>query len=525
MLIEQIFARLIFSLAVATTPVTTSVPEKFKVIEQSPEIKSQVEKQRTLRVEAISAFALGKKFEEEGKLDEALKSYEKASQADADYMPIKLAKAQVLFALDRTDEALKILEKLPQNMPEVTSLLAWGYFKKEKKSERVMKLIDQTFEQIKTASSKDSSDYLRWGFRLALLLLKCNTTTAIDIAKKLLPVFEKAASLDPRNPQVQLLAAEIALHANDFEKALAYYEKVNTLAPNTPNVRQRLALFFALTDQKEKAIEILEKVLEESPDQKSLYPLLGELYERTGNFQKAEDNYMLALKLGAPSSGNDMRLALLYLRNKKPEKALEILDEGAKKFPTLPQIPFLRGIALRDTGRLVEALDAFSLAEATSSNNKDFLNTDFYFEYGITANKAGKQALAEKYLKKAIDLDPKNHVAMNYLGYSWADQNERLPEAEKLLNQALALEPDEPAYHDSMGWIYYREGRFQDAEKEIFVAAQKMPDDPEVNEHLGDVYEKLKDLKKAQEYWRKALAKATDEKQIERLKKKTATPN
>jgi uncharacterized protein HemY len=111
---------------------------------------------------------------------------------------------------------------------------------------------------------------------------------------------------------------------------------------------------------------------------------------------------------------------------------------------------------------------------------------------------------------------------MNYLGYTWAKKNEKekLPEAEKLLLKAVELLPDESAYHDSLGWVYYRQGRYQDAEKQIFLAAQKMQDDPEINEHLGDVYEKLGDMKKAQEYWQKALSKATDPKQIERLKNK-----
>jgi tetratricopeptide (TPR) repeat protein len=270
---ELIFIPWILWFAVTTTPSPqpqTSIQEdRYKVVEQAPAIKKQVEQERTERVEAILAFTLGKRLEEEGKLEESLKNYQRALEMDPDYTPIKIAMSQVLYALDRNDEALKILEAVPPTSPEVTSLLAWGYLKKEKKSERVVKLIDTAFEQIKNDSSQDATDYLKWGFRLALILLKCQDISSIEIAKKLLPVFEKAATFDTRNPQVQLLAAEIALHADNYEKALFYYEKVSKLAPSSTNVQQRLALFFALTDQKEKAIKILEGILEEKPDQRT----------------------------------------------------------------------------------------------------------------------------------------------------------------------------------------------------------------------------------------------------------------
>ncbi|MCX7869012.1 MAG: tetratricopeptide repeat protein, partial [Terrimicrobiaceae bacterium] len=136
------------------------------------------------------------------------------------------------------------------------------------------------------------------------------------------------------------------------------------------------------------------------------------------------------------------------------------------------------------------------------------LDAAFYFEFGAAAERAGSFDLAAELLERSIRMDPGNAAkARNYLGYMWADQNTNLEEAEKLIRQALEAEPENGAYLDSLGWVLYRKGRFEEALALLLQAAEKIEaPDPVVYDHIGDASQALGKKEEALLYWRKALA-------------------
>jgi tetratricopeptide (TPR) repeat protein len=109
---------------------------------------------------------------------------------------------------------------------------------------------------------------------------------------------------------------------------------------------------------------------------------------------------------------------------------------------------------------------------------------------------------------------------LNYLGYTYAEQGERLDEAEKLIRRALAIEPDDGFYIDSLGWVYYMRGNYPQAVEELERAIEHAGDDPTVTEHLGDAYEKSGKTRDAIRVYQEALGKAKEPEQIDRLKGK-----
>ncbi|HEX4825483.1 MAG TPA: tetratricopeptide repeat protein [Candidatus Polarisedimenticolaceae bacterium] len=109
-------------------------------------------------------------------------------------------------------------------------------------------------------------------------------------------------------------------------------------------------------------------------------------------------------------------------------------------------------------------------------------------------------------LRQAMKLDPKSGEAFNYLGYSLADRGERLEEALDLVRKALAIDPWNGAYLDSLGWVYFKMDRLDDAREPLDRAVREFPRDPTVLEHLGDYYEKTGDAARAKGYWKRALA-------------------
>jgi tetratricopeptide (TPR) repeat protein len=93
-----------------------------------------------------------------------------------------------------------------------------------------------------------------------------------------------------------------------------------------------------------------------------------------------------------------------------------------------------------------------------------------------------------KYLKKVIEINPKHADALNYLGYSYAERGINLEEAQSLIRRALELKPDSGYIMDSLGWAYFKLGKYDEALKHLLRAAELVKDDPLVLEHIGDVY-------------------------------------
>jgi Flp pilus assembly protein TadD len=110
-------------------------------------------------------------------------------------------------------------------------------------------------------------------------------------------------------------------------------------------------------------------------------------------------------------------------------------------------------------------------------------------------------------MEKAIEIDPKNAVALNYLGYTYADRNMKLKEAESLILRAVEIRPNDGYFLDSLAWVHYRQGDFKRAESELRQALTLVPDDPVVLEHLGDVLVSEGKAGEAASYFEKSIAK------------------
>ena len=123
-------------------------------------------------------------------------------------------------------------------------------------------------------------------------------------------------------------------------------------------------------------------------------------------------------------------------------------------------------------------------------------------------------------MQRAIELNPDNAPALNYLGYTYAEQGVRLDEAETLIRRALAISPHDGFYVDSLGWVYYQRGDYDKAIEYLERAVALAADDPTIAEHLGDAYKKAGRTSDALRIYRDALSRATEREQTERLRGK-----
>ena len=132
--------------------------------------------------------------------------------------------------------------------------------------------------------------------------------------------------------------------------------------------------------------------------------------------------------------------------------------------------------------------------------------TSLLYARSMLAEQRDDLVQMEADLRTIIANEPDNSTALNALGYSLANRTERYDEALALISQALALEPDEPAILDSMGWVLYRTGRYEEALDYLTRAYAEFPD-PEVAAHLGEVLWVNGDTDAATQVWQGALRK------------------
>ncbi|QRG04729.1 tetratricopeptide repeat protein [Xanthobacter dioxanivorans] len=114
----------------------------------------------------------------------------------------------------------------------------------------------------------------------------------------------------------------------------------------------------------------------------------------------------------------------------------------------------------------------------------------FYFN-GMCNERSKNWPVAEASLKRAIELSADQPEVLNYLGYSWVDQGMNLDQGLNLIRKAVKLRPDDGPTVDSLGWVYYKLGRYDEAVTELERAVELMPQDPVINDHLGDAYWKV----------------------------------
>lgn len=134
-----------------------------------------------------------------------------------------------------------------------------------------------------------------------------------------------------------------------------------------------------------------------------------------------------------------------------------------------------------------------------------------HFARGVSHERLGSLTKANAALEQALALDPENPTILNYLGYMWIDAEDviltqdKLAEAFSYISKAATLQPNNASILDSLGWAYYKRGEYAKAKLYLLKAIELEPSDATILEHMGDVSAKLGDAEKAKNYWRSAV--------------------
>lgn len=185
--------------------------------------------------------------------------------------------------------------------------------------------------------------------------------------------------------------------------------------------------------------------------------------------------------------------------------------------------PLVRlGNLLRSEERYAQAAEAYSKALERIATPERRHWSIYYFR-GIAYEQSDQWSNAEVDFLKALELEPGQPNVLNYLAYSWVELRINLDRAEEMLKQAVAARPSDGYIVDSLGWIYYRLGRFEEAADRLERAVELRPQDPTINDHLGDAYWQVGRKREARFQWIRALGLQDDEEQRVIIEQKLET--
>ncbi len=164
-----------------------------------------------------------------------------------------------------------------------------------------------------------------------------------------------------------------------------------------------------------------------------------------------------------------------------------------------------------------DAVKIYRAAIAEVDSPKRF-HWNLFYRHGIANERAKNWPTAEKSFQKALELYPDQSNVLNYLGYSWVDMGLNLEDGLNMIRKAVELRSQDGYIIDSLGWAYYRLGRFDDAVVELERAIDKKSEDPTINDHLGDAYWRVGRRLEATFQWNHAIDLKPAEEELEKIK-------
>jgi tetratricopeptide (TPR) repeat protein len=358
---------------------------------------------------------------------------------------------------------------------------------------------------------------------------------------------------DPKDTRSQFGLAEAMNDLERYAEAEKIYTRLLAATPDEPELLGSYGL--ALVGQKkwDEAAKTFNKLLGigSAPDHLSALARtqLAHIDLRKENYAAAVETAKSAFTFRDRPNSQAINIALEALRKQnKHAEALALLDPLVKQFPNDPFV----------NARYVEALvrneqkdkakehaaaqaklggrNAMTVAEAYMQAGDNVAaielmksavtarpeEIDVHFQLGSIYERTGDRKSAEKTFLAVLEKNPEHAPTLNYLGYMWAEGGENLEKAHEMLTRAVGQEPNNGAYIDSLGWVYFRLGQLDLAEKYLSDAVRLAPRDATVHEHLGDVLAARGDRERALQSYRTALDLDPESKDVDKIRSKIA---
>jgi tetratricopeptide (TPR) repeat protein len=470
--------------------------------------------------------------------------------------------------LQKAENELKIAIKLDPDSEEGVTTLALLYSDEGDTAHalQVLSSIPDTGRSAKLyaalgATYEQRKDYKNAidAYKHAIQLDRDNLDAIRGLAENLLNDGQMDAALDqykviadanPEDAQTYLRISEIYRRQGKYEEALDSLKKAQAMVPDALEVPYNIAVVYQAQARYDDAEKILLDLLKKAEKPDSSYSQsdrnnrgifierLGMVYRDQENYQAAVDTFRKMIPLGDDNAKTGYQDIIdTYREAKQWSQATAVAKEAMQKLPGDRDLRMVLDAQLADTGdpekpiadvrsllkgtpedhdvylrlaimytrlkRYREAEEALDKAEqlSTKAEDKEYV----VFLRGDTYEHEKKYDEAEAQFKKVLAANPQSAVTLNYLGYMNADRGVQLEESLNYIKEAVGLDPTNGAYLDSLGWVYFKLGKYDLAEETLTKASLRMGSDPTVQDHLGDLYQKTGRLRLAAAHWERAV--------------------
>ncbi len=309
----------------------------------------------------------------------------------------------------------------------------------------------------------------------------------------------------PEATEIRMNMAKLMVTQKQYDAAKKEYAIILKNSKDNPDVTAVVGLLSYQSAEYAEADKYFQQALTQGfkdPDQ--IYIYLGQSAEKQ-NHDGAAEAWYKKVEAGPRSLEAQLDLAALIARTQSVDKAIALLD-SLEDLSTEQQILVIQS----EAGLLVKAKrnqDAYDLLEKTVKNLPN--TPELVYDYALAAERVQKMDVMETELRKLIAAKPDFAAAYNALGYSFADRNIKLDEAQKLVEKALSITPNDHYMLDSLGWVHYRKGNLDKA-IDYLQQAYKTNPDPEIAAHLGEVLWQKGQHDEAKKIWQDALTANPD---------------
>jgi tetratricopeptide (TPR) repeat protein len=472
-----------------------------------------------------------------GDISKALSYYTKAVDLDDQDKDLLYTLATLYESLKDVPKHVAVMEKLLPRIEYPVRLV-----EKQGQNYRLLGRVDAVATLYRTAWEKTGNPL--FGEKLASFY------EDQEMYASLLDVLRRLAQENPENLHYELQKARAQILAGKPDSAMVSYE---ALIKKSPEEREFLSPYATLLFERGRypeAREIFRKLIKSQPENPINHFFLGSIGMELRDRALAEAELKKAIDLDAKVPEYWAKLASFYIREGQEQKAVELLDkmgegkdwyasyiqgivftqvakklesdrrsdsdkrsdsgrkaDAEKKTDTLRTSKESGLGAARDTGMTAQTrrfreqgVEYFRKALELEGNNRRVL-----FELGVALEQLGKRAESIEVMKRLVKLDSSDATILNYLGYMLVEENRELDYAGNLIERALTLEPENGAFLDSKGWLYYRKNDYAKARKFIEMAVNRIPQDTTILEHYALILEKLGLSDQAGEKWRQIL--------------------
>ncbi|MEY4719118.1 MAG: hypothetical protein RL563_1736 [Pseudomonadota bacterium] len=325
---------------------------------------------------------------------------------------------------------------------------------------------------------------------------------------------EKAIKVSPDDRQLKKMLIEVMVNMGMFDEATRFCQSVIDENPEDGEMLFMMALIHLQQNQIDKAENYFEKLLANPNWEGQAAFYLGKIEQDRQHPPKAIQWFDRAVDAGYGFDASMASLSLL-ISQKRFDEVAERLKTMEAKYPDQHlKIVLARAELFTQIGDHKQAYD-----ELTRALNEVPENRDVLYARALVAERLDKIEAMESDLQKILKRNPDDVGALNALGYSLADRSIRLAEAERYLEKAMGLEPDEAVIIDSYGWLLFRQGLYEKALSYLKNAYSRQAEN-EIASHIAEVMWVMGREKEAAEFFDSVFKKSPDDEYLLKFKQR-----